>query len=133
MGLAPLGRVQRSNAAVARSVAVCGIAGLAAGVFALLVSMQRLMRQLNNLTNAMDNLASGHLDQTIPVVSEDDIGQLTVHFNDMSHKISLLLQRVVKEETLKVNAQFKLLEYQYRSLQTQLNPHFIFNLSLIHI
>ena len=52
MGLAPLGRVQRSNAAVARSVAVCGIAGLAAGVFALLVSMQRLMRQLNNLTNA---------------------------------------------------------------------------------
>lgn len=127
MGLAPLGRVQRSNAAVARSVAVCGIAGLAAGVFALLVSMQRLMRQLNNLTNAMDNLASGHLDQTIPVVSEDDIGQLTVHFNDMSHKISLLLQRVVKEETLKVNAQFKLLEYQYRSLQTQLNPHFIFN------
>lgn len=127
VGLSPLQRVRRSNTAAAHAIVLCGAAGLVAGVIALMLCMRRLMQQLNSLTNAMDNLASGQLDQMVPVVSEDDIGQLTVHFNNMSHRITLLMQRVAQEETLKINAQFKLLEYRYRSLQTQLNPHFIFN------
>lgn len=127
VGLTPLSRVQSSNAVIARSSIAFGVVGMIGGIVVLLLLMRPLMRQLNSLTNAMDALASGNLDQTIPVVSIDDIGQLAAHFNNLSSKISLLLQRVVREETLKTKAQFTLLEYRYRSLQTQLNPHFIFN------
>ncbi len=127
IGITPLSRVENSNRLVAVTIILYGVGALIMGVVILAFWMQQLTRQLDGLTVAMDSMAAGDLEQTVEVVSHDDIGQLAVHFNDMSRKMGLLLQRVVREETLKTRAQFKLLEYRYRSLQTQLSPHFIFN------
>jgi two-component system sensor histidine kinase YesM len=57
----------------------------------------------------------------------DDFGKLAVHFNRMTNEISQLLNRVVQEEKLKNKAEIQLLEYRCRSLQNQINPHFIYN------
>jgi sensor histidine kinase YesM len=37
------------------------------------------------------------------------------------------MQRIIEEEKYKKATEFQLLEYRYRSLQTQINPHFIYN------
>ena len=88
---------------------------------------QQLSRQLGGLTQAMDAVAEGKLEQQAPVLMHDDVGQLAVHFNRMTQQIATLLARVVQEQKLKTDAQFHFLEYKYRSLQTQISPHFIYN------
>ena len=56
----------------------------------------------------------------IPVVSNNEIGQLTAHFNLMQDSIHLLMQRLVEESEAKRDAEIK-------ALQSQINPHFLYN------
>ena len=52
---------------------------------------------------------------------------LAGQFNRMTAKTKELLQKVVQEENSKRQAEFMNLEYEYRFLQWQVNPHFIYN------
>jgi len=45
----------------------------------------------------------------------------------MVDKTRELLVRVVQEESQRNRAEYDVLEYKYRSLQSQINPHFIYN------
>ncbi len=52
--------------------------------------------------------------------SEDEIGILADNFNYMSEKIEHLLSRMVEENAKKKDA-------EYKALQAQINPHFLYN------
>ena len=82
---------------------------------------------MNVLTNSIDAVAIGDMKQIVPIYSQDDIGQIAIRFNNMTRRISELLQRVVNEEKHKNEAEFQMLEYRYRSLPHQINSHFIYN------
>jgi len=58
--------------------------------------------------------------QPIPIVRKDEFGVITERFNTLLHKISLLLSDSIKKETLHKDAQLI-------ALQSQINPHFIYN------
>jgi signal transduction histidine kinase/DNA-binding response OmpR family regulator len=64
-------------------------AGLAAGfliltVFAIDFFARRITKPINLLKDRAEDIAQGHLDQTIPVASRDEIGQLAATFNGMA-------------------------------------------------
>lgn len=61
------------------------------------------------------------------VNGEDDISQLAKTFNYMSNRISELLEEVVQKERARKDMEIEVLDYKYRSLQTQIRPHFIYN------
>ena len=64
-----------------------GMAGIIAVTFALIfgIVLARLMtRPLRELTEATERIASGHLEQQVPVRSRDEIGMLATQFNRMS-------------------------------------------------
>jgi len=63
----------------------------------------------------------------VPVQGNDEIDVLAGQFNRMTAKTKELLQKVVQEENSKRQAEFMNLEYEYRFLQWQVNPHFIYN------
>ena len=56
----------------------------------------------------------------IPVNRKDEIGQIAQNFNILLEKINVLLRNLVIKETAHKDAQFK-------ALQFQINPHFIYN------
>lgn len=58
---------------------------------------------------------------------EDDISQLAATFNYMTNRISELLDELIQKERAKKDVEIEMLEYKYRSLQTQIRPHFIYN------
>ncbi len=51
------------------------------------VFSRRLTRPIKQLTDQATRIADGNLDQTIPVESRDEIGQLAVSFNDMARAL----------------------------------------------
>jgi sensor histidine kinase YesM len=126
-GLQPMNRLNNIRDTVFTTSLLFAIAGLVVGVVLIVLLTKRLSRQLEALTNSMDLVSAGNMTQEVPIYSKDDIGQLAVNFNNMTQEIANLMQRILEEEKEKNEAEYRLLEYRYRSLQTQISPHFIYN------
>lgn len=77
--------LQRTNLAIGLA-ALAGV--LASFVFGILFS-GRIIKPIQRLTQASKGLASGDLNQQIPVSSEDELGLLTTTFNQMSADLVL--------------------------------------------
>lgn len=127
VGLIPMSRLNSMKSAVLTTSLLISVIGLFMGLFVVTMLTKGLSRQLNSIIQSMDAVSRGNINQVVPILSEDDIGQLAVNFNNMTREISELMQRIVEEEKSKKAVEYQLLEYRYRSLQSQINPHFIYN------
>jgi len=82
---------------------------------------------IKHLLTSMQEVEKGNLDCRVQEQSIDEIGQLTKSFNTMLDKLQQLLKeneskqiRILEEEAIKK-------DYKYKMLQSQINPHFLFN------
>ncbi|KUO73942.1 MAG: hypothetical protein APF77_01665 [Clostridia bacterium BRH_c25] len=81
---------------------------------------KRFLNPINNLYNKMAKVKTGDLNVRVTVNSNDEISELSEQFNDMISKIQELMSQVVTEQELKREAEII-------SLQSQINPHFLYN------
>ncbi len=104
-----------------------GCLGLMLGIGVLAVLIRILTQKLTELRKAMTRVAEGDFSQHIPVTGSDDISRLADTMNYMTERIRELLDELVEKERMKKDAEIQILEYKYRSLETQIRPHFIYN------
>ena len=93
---------------------------LTVSVMLSIVMVKRYISPIKTLREQMDEVQKGNLESHIPVVGNNEIGQLTAHFNLMQDSIHLLMQRLIEESEAKRDAEIK-------ALQSQINPHFLYN------
>ena len=127
VGFMPNATLNSVTQAVIRTGLVVAFLGVLCGALAMMAVTHRMTRQMRLLIKSMDDVAAGNMDLTVPVVTGDEIGHMAAHFNRMIVQTRELLARVVQEENRKSKAEYEMLEYKYRSLQSQINPHFIYN------
>ncbi len=127
VGMLPEKMLKAIRQTMTRTGFVVALLGVALGGMTVLASTHRMTRQVKLLAKSMDEVAAGNMAISVPVESRDEIGQTAAHFNRMIQQTRELLQRVVEEENRKSKAEYEMLEYKYRSLQSQINPHFIYN------
>ncbi|HVS28634.1 MAG TPA: HAMP domain-containing sensor histidine kinase [Solirubrobacteraceae bacterium] len=87
---APLADVQSNVAVVRRRVLVAGGIALILGVLAAYMVAAALSRRVKRLERAAEQVAAGDFSQSIPIESEDEIGQLAVAFNEMQRQLAQL-------------------------------------------
>ncbi len=80
----------------------------------------KLTKPMRHLMKTMNKAENGNLDVKIDIIKEDEIGQLSMSFNNMISKIKLLMEKSIKEEQLKK-------EIELEALHAQINPHFLYN------
>lgn len=92
-------------------------------IFSILISLtlcQQLIKPIKQLNRGINEVVANNLDVYVPAYHNDELGQLSEHFNAMvtalKHNQEELLQR-----------QVDLNEAQIRMLQAQLSPHFLCN------
>lgn len=127
VGLLPEKALHSVRQTMTRTGLFVALLGVGLGALTVIAATHSMTRQVHLLVKSMDDVSAGNMDLIIPVESRDEIGQMTIHFNRMIRQTRELLQRVVDEETRKSKAEYEMLEYKYRSLQSQINPHFIYN------
>ena len=94
-------------------------------LFSYLLS-HSLVQPLEKLTENIKQVASGNYEITIISHSSDEVGQLIENFTYMVHQLNQLINEKLKAKIVQQKLQF-------RALQAQINPHFLYNtLSLIN-
>ncbi|MBP3953301.1 sensor histidine kinase [Bacillus suaedae] len=91
---------------------------------------QRITKPVEKLTSAANALSRGRFDLKVEVESKDEIAFLAMTFERMRVSINNLISEIHHKAQLeKELQQNKLLlkESQLRNLQSQINPHFLFN------
>lgn len=80
----------------------------------------RLTRPIRLLQNKMRLAASGYLEGKVQPTGMDEIADLGKSFNTMIEQIKLLLQQ-------SIHKQGQIRKAELRTLQAQINPHFLYN------
>lgn len=101
-------------------LAVILLVVLSIAVILMLLIARAMYRPLKNLTEAMELVSGGELEQRVRVTTRDEIGRLSGEFNEMLDHIESLIGQVVQEEMLKKDAELEALQYQ-------ITPHFLYN------
>lgn len=92
-------------------------------IFVLLISNIVSLYVLNPikiLSRKMNDVKKGNFDVSVKVESEDEIGNLAYHFNDMVSRIKALIKELYE-------VKLKEREAELKALQAQINPHFLYN------
>jgi len=127
VGLMPMSAIERLQNSVLQSGVLAAALGIAMGLIIAVAMSRQLSSRISVLVDSMHRVEAGDLDVAVPVQGKDEIDVLAGQFNRMTAKTKELLQKVVQEENSKRQAEFMNLEYEYRFLQWQVNPHFIYN------
>ncbi|MBP7494540.1 MAG: sensor histidine kinase [Spirochaetales bacterium] len=88
-------------------------------LFAIWISSS-ISRPIRLLSDYMRDAAEGDMQIRMPLVRKDEIGLLSRSFNDMLEQISSLMDQVYSEQKRER-------ELELIALQSQINPHFLYN------
>ena len=95
-----------------------------AGIVEILISymlLRRLvMRPLDILTHAFEQVSCGDMGVKIQYNNKDDFSDIYYQFNENTKRLNLLIEKEYKSQMAARNAEIKY-------LQTQIKPHFLYN------
>ncbi len=80
------------------------------------------------LKQYIDEVKEKEISARIPEMGRDEIGDLANHFNGLLERIEHVYGIMLSEQQAKQQAKYELLEFKYRSLQSQISPHFLCNI-----
>lgn len=94
--------------------------------FLVLFFVPKVLNPLSVLTKSLKKAKPGEKIDQVPLHSQNEIGNLIDSYNQLNERISSLMLRVKKGESLKR-------QVDLQALQNQINPHFLYNtLASIH-
>lgn len=96
------------------------IIGMVALGFIAIILSKIVLGKLIRLSSVMNQVKKGAMDSRIHIESQDEIGQLSMNFNDMLDEIHSLMIRLEKANNAEKEA-------IYKALENQMNPHFLCN------
>ena len=99
-------------------------------IFAYLIGFgfaTSIIRPIRRLQHFMKEVETGHLEGSVLVDSNDEIGQLTAGFNNTVKKLAHLLEEVYVSKLREAEMSLKQKEVELKMLQSQMNPHFLYN------
>ncbi len=118
--IVPIANLMRDQWTITLLIVGFGAAGLLVAFLLSVVFSHRITEPLLRLRQAMGKVGDGDLDQRAPVTSRDEIGQLSLNFNQMVRRIQELLFRINDEEKQKRKLELQL-------MYSQIKPHFLYN------
>lgn len=108
-------------------VVYLALANLLFCTFVIFTLSKSLTNRLVDLTDHIQNLKDDNLNELSCNEGKDEIGRLIVTFNNMIKKMQMLIYDVYQSNIQKKNLQIERKQAQVNALQSQINPHFLFN------
>ncbi len=114
-------QVFRSQSEILMKSTIIMIIIILAVIFVLTSMLSNiLMKPISNITRRMKLIATGDFSVDKSLEGDDEIGTLGKGINGLSQSVNSLMEQMRREEALKK-------ELEYKTLQSQINPHFVYN------
>lgn len=81
---------------------------------------RKMIRPIHQLQKSLHAMENGDLTHKVNIQSHDEIGSLAHSFNIMLDRLNLYIETAYREKLHTLDAEF-------RALQSQINPHFLYN------
>src|SRR5690606_9865045 len=98
---------------------------VASGV--VIIVSRSITTRLARILRHMKRLKNHNFDLIEKIEAKDEIGQLSEEFNSMTSQISSLINDVYGADIKEKNMEIEHRHAQLNALQSQINPHFLFN------
>lgn len=95
-------------------------------IFFVLI-LGRTAKNINVVIRQINRVSGGDFSVAEKVEGEDEIGLISEQVQDMSVRIAQLLEQVSENEKIRQSNHYRLLQARYDVLQSQVNPHFLYN------
>ncbi|QUO31655.1 sensor histidine kinase [Faecalicatena sp. Marseille-Q4148] len=118
--LTPSAEILKDNQIILKvilSIVICNV--VICILLAIYISHKQLA-PLRTLCHLLNDAGNKNFNEYSGTPSNDEIGILTEEFNKMSNQLEVLLNKVYA-------AQLKQSEAEFQALQSQINPHFLYN------
>lgn len=127
MGITPMSSIYNMRFKVQTAAVLLIAVTLFGGSLLMHYLTRKVSRQIDAISDTILNAAKGEIGIQAPVYMNDDIGKIARRFNEMSLQNKKLIEELVQAEAQKNSAKMEAVDYKYRFLHTQINPHFIYN------
>ena len=118
--IVPMANIQSQGFQLIRVIIIASFIALVVAVFAALWASHFLTKPIKQLSKKMLEVENGDLDVSLQTNASNEIGQLIKSFNSMLQKIRKLMDKIYHDQK-------KLRKYQFSLLQSQIQPHFLYN------
>lgn len=120
VGVASLDSVKMARNDIVVVLWIMGSALLIVAFGSSLIFSNRVSKPLRKLEEAMVEVESGKLDQDVDIKGSSEARSLAGHYSNMMIRIRTLLEDIQKKEKYLRTSELK-------ALQSQINPHFLYN------
>ncbi|QHW30806.1 sensor histidine kinase [Paenibacillus rhizovicinus] len=120
VGQVPLHTLLRQVNELALRTLIIGAACLLGAMMIASILSSKIITPLKQLKKGIVSIEKGNYGFVVPVSSNDEIGYFVRRFNHMAQEINDLIVKVYEADLVKKDAEI-------RSLQSQINPHFLYN------
>lgn len=120
INIIPMDEITTEKSEIIRIILVTGIFCL---IFAFICSYlfsYTITKPILKLVETMKQIKLGNMDIRADFTSSDEIGMLSKGFNNLMDKIKSLMEEIYDQQKLRR-------EYEFKLLQSQMNPHFLYN------
>lgn len=108
-------------------ILLLGLMNFTLPAFLIIYLSRSFHSRLNNILDHTKHIAKKDFAEYPHVKSKDEIGQLATQINRMTRKMNQLFNEVFKANLEKKELELREKEAQLSALQSQINPHFLFN------
>ncbi|HEX2926579.1 MAG TPA: sensor histidine kinase [Ruminiclostridium sp.] len=120
LGVVPTREITQDKYLLINRITFIGLAFILLAVILIIFIANSITRPIIKLKKSMEYMGDGDLEVTVEVRTKDEVGSLAEEFNRMIKKTSALMDSVYIEQKRKK-------EYELALLQSQINPHFLYN------
>lgn len=121
VGCMNVAELLKSSRQAQRIYVICAAGLIILALFFSKIIARNITYPIQSLRDSMKKVQAGEFPTTdLEVSSENEIGSLTESFNVMTHRIEELMAQNIHEQEQKRKSELK-------ALQSQINPHFLYN------
>ncbi|MEF3354153.1 sensor histidine kinase [Paenibacillus sp. GYB006] len=120
IGIAPLQEIVAEANSIRQLIILSVVLSIVFAITLHYLLTKRLTRPIQLLQHKMRLTASGYLEAKVKPIGTDEIADLGQSFNIMVEKIKELLEQSIRKQQ-------QLQKAELRTLQAQINPHFLYN------
>ena len=120
ISITPLDEITYENRGITKLILIFGVICLLFAFAASYLLSYKISKPIMKLVKIMGKIKSGNLELRANFTAKDEIGLLGEGFNSLMDRINQLLNQIYTEQKQKRESEFKL-------LQSQIKPHFLYN------